>query len=87
MKSHEILTEAASLVSGDRRETHGNAKSQFNCTAALWSAYLGCTLSAKDVALMMMLLKVSRTQHGKHNDDDFVDGAGYFALAAEVSDA
>jgi hypothetical protein len=86
MKAKETLETAASLVSGDRRETHGNPKSSFSRTATMWSAYLDCDISAKDVALMMALLKVTRTMAGNHNDDDYVDGAGYMALAAEVSD-
>ena len=33
---------------------------------------------------MMALLKVARTQTGAFNLDDFVDAAGYCALAAEM---
>ena len=41
-------------------------------------------ISPKDVAIMMALLKVARC---KYSDkiDSFVDGAGYFACAAEVA--
>lgn len=86
MKASTVLATAASLVDGDRRETHGDPKQSFNRIAALWSAYTGCTLSAKDVAHMMALMKMTRTMYGTHNDDDSVDMAGYIALASEVSD-
>jgi hypothetical protein len=35
---------------------------------------------------MMTLLKVARTKIGSHNPDDYVDGAGYMAIAGEIAD-
>jgi len=34
--------------------------------------------------MMLSLLKVSRSQVGKHNIDDYVDGAAYMAIAGEL---
>ena len=53
--------------------------------AALWSAYLGMPITARDAALMMVLLKVARTKTGAFNLDDYVDAAGYAGIAAEVA--
>lgn len=86
MKASTVLATAATLVDGDRREAHGDPKQSFNRIAALWSAYTGVTISPKDVAQMMVLLKMARAMYGQHNDDDYVDQAGYIALASEVSD-
>lgn len=86
MKASAVLATAATLVDGDRRETHGDPKTSFNRIAALWSAYAGVTLTAKDVAHMMALMKMTRTMYGQHNDDDSIDMAGYIALASEVSE-
>lgn len=87
MKAGEVLKEAANLVDGDRRDTHGDPRSQFKCTAALWSAYLGITVTASDVCNMNALQKMSRQKHGQINRDDYVDGPAYMALAGEVRDA
>ena len=46
------------------------------------------SITAKDVAIMMILLKVSRSNQGKKfNLDNFVDMAGYSAIAGEIGDA
>jgi hypothetical protein len=84
MKSVEILNTAASLVGGDRNTTHGSKQKNFDNTAALWSAYLGVPVSAEQVAICMVLLKVSRTACGTPIDDHYTDMAGYAAIAAEV---
>lgn len=83
--SKQLLLKAADLVSGERRASHGDAFSNFSHTARLWTAYLNGRgeITAHDVPMMMVLLKVSRTQSGKFNEDDYVDAAGYSALAAE----
>ena len=82
---------AALLVDGSRAETHGNKTENHKNIACLWNAYLGwrlgegCLLTPKDVALMMVLLKVARTKCGAHNSDDFIDMAGYSGVAAEIA--
>ena len=47
--------------------------------------YLGRTVSAEDVALMMALLKIARIKVGEFKADNYVDLCGYGALAYEVS--
>ena len=62
-------------------------------TSQLWSGYLqnkfkstDVSVSAQDVATMMVLLKIARTQAGSHNVDDYVDACGYAAIAGEIAD-
>ena len=44
------------------------------------------SITAEDVALMMVLLKISRnTQGNKSNIDNFIDMCGYAAIAGEIS--
>ncbi len=91
MKARDILIEAASLVAGDRSETHGPAKQNHDNIAVLWNAYLAIRrepatpLNVQDVAHMMALFKISRTQLGANNMDDWVDAVGYLAIAGELS--
>ncbi len=84
MESQETLKIAASLISGDRAKKHGDAQENHDKIAKLWSAYLGNTINAHDVACLMILLKVARTQSGETNPDDYVDVAGYAAIAGEL---
>ena len=42
------------------------------------------SITADEVAMMMGLVKISRAQVGKHNVDDYVDGAAYMAIAGEL---
>ena len=91
MKCSDILTEVAGLVSGDRESQHGPKLENHQNIADLWSEYLGISnidlkLTALDVALMMVLLKVARTRTGKHNLDDYKDMAGYAAIAGEIAE-
>lgn len=90
MTKDEILKKALELVTGDRAKTHGNIYDQFQHTADLWTAYLyntdRSTISACDVAILNMLQKISRSCNGEINSDDYVDMAGYAAIAGELAE-
>lgn len=87
----DICATAASLVGGDRARTHGNMVQTHANIAALWQAYLttrrdpAAPLNAVDAAHMMILLKLSRTQTGESNGDDYVDMVGYAGVAGEIA--
>jgi hypothetical protein len=86
-----ILRRAAELVGGDRQATHGNKVANHDNIAALWTVFLrrklrdGTAVTALDVALMMVLLKVARTLTGSYNPDDYIDAAGYAGVAGEIA--
>lgn len=86
----DVLSHASRLVAGDRNRTHGDKLDNHRNIAAMWNAYLGDQLARPitpaQVALMMAALKIARTKIGDHNIDDYIDGAGYFACAAEVKE-
>jgi len=84
VKRKHILDEAIRLTTGDREQQHGDPRRTFDRIARQWGAYLGTEITAHDVCLMMTLLKLVRAGSGEANDDDYIDGAGYIALAAEV---
>ena len=87
MDAKEMLEEAIELVDVDRATTHGSGYENHQNIAHLWNAYLfnKKTLAASDVANMMELLKIARRKLGVLNPDDYVDGAGYAALAFECA--
>ena len=82
-----ILQEAIDLVGGDRAATYGNMFENHQNIAKLWDGYLHNikTVSPEDVANMMELLKIARRKTGAFNDDDYIDGAGYAAVAHECA--
>ena len=87
MDAKEMLEEAIELVDGDRETTHGSMYKNHQNIARLWNGYLHDkeTLTASDVANMMELLKIARRKLGVFNPDDYVDGAGYAAVAFECA--
>ena len=85
MRARDVCRRATDLVGGDRARQHGEALAAHTNIAVLWSAYLGMPITARDAALMMVLLKVARTKTGAFNLDDYVDAAGYAAIAAEIA--
>jgi hypothetical protein len=85
MRAMDVCRRAIDLIGGDRACQHGDVVAAHTNIAVLWSAYLGTPITARDAALMMVLLKVARTKTGTYNPDDYVDAAGYSAIAAEVA--
>ena len=85
MKAKETLEIAASLISGDRARKHGDMFLSHDLIAKFWSVYIGKAVEAHDVACLMALLKIARTQCGETNPDDYVDLAGYAAIAGELN--
>lgn len=82
--NHDIL-QAAIRATAERGSTHGSAEVNFTHTAQLWSAYMGFTVSAFDVAQMMVLSKISRAKTGNAgHPDHYVDQCGYSALAGRM---
>lgn len=86
MKRSEILTEANDYITRDRAATHGKAEDSFAQIAALWSADLGVQLTAIDVARLMVLFKMARAKSNPAHQDNWIDAAGYSALAGEIAD-
>lgn len=88
-----ILDAAKKYVCGDRDEQYGSPEDSFSAIAALWGDYIsargvvfpaGFDLSAKDVAAMMVLLKMARVATGQNKADNWIDAAGYAACGGEI---
>ena len=94
MTKEEILKKAKELITGDRNDTHGDAFQNHAEIAEFWNIFLDkklqpmASITAEDVALMMVLMKISRNNQGKKNNlDNFVDMCGYAAIAGEINDS
>jgi len=93
-KCSEILQTTLDLVTGNRQKQNGDKDENHENIARLWTAYLQnegklskeSSLSSLNVALLMSLLKVARSQVGEYNPDDYVDLCGYGSIAGEIAD-
>lgn len=88
-----VCEEANRIVYGDREKTYGHPALNFEATARFWNAYLDNkkalgkpdTIDARDVARMMVFLKMARQQHAPKRDN-LVDAIGYTACEAKIDD-
>ena len=91
MNSSEILKKTEKLVSTDRADKHGDKVENHENIARMWSSYLqnktklNLIILPEDVANLMSLLKIARTQAGKFNLDDYIDACGYIAISGEIA--
>ena len=85
MRTREYLDTAARIVTGQRQYDYGDKYQNHENIAKLWSAYLDFNISAHDVAICMMLVKVARLKH-RTTEDGYIDMAGYAAIAGEIKD-
>lgn len=85
-----LLKEAHETITAKRPGVHGSAEQSFTLIAELWMIYLrhlrrirkSDVIKPEDVAQMMSMLKKARAAYGDvTNADNFVDDAGYTALA------
>ena len=86
MKSLDILKQASSYVGDSREKEYGNKLKNHDIIAKLLAAYKDIEFTARDVAVMMALLKIARTKQGKVSEDTFIDGAAYMAIAGDIHD-
>ena len=86
-----VLNEAIKIINGERNQQYGSPEDSFSLIAKLWNIYLAETgvddfeLDKRDVAFMMMLLKVARELNG-HKRDNIVDLCGYAGLYADMAE-
>lgn len=72
----DILEEALRITKGDRNASYGPPDQDFHRTAQMWSAIKGVPFEAREVAMFMVALKLSRETHQRKRDN-WVDIAGY----------
>ncbi len=79
-----VLQEAIRITSGDRQASYGPPDQDFKRTAAMWSAIKGVEFTAREVAMFMVCLKLSRETH-QNKRDNWVDIAGYAKCGSECT--
>ena len=91
MNRIDFLKKGIELTDSTRSVTHGDWVENHKTIAEFWTVYLSNKLNApihvdhRDVSMMMALLKTARHLNGSYNEDDYIDGAVYFAGAGELN--
>jgi hypothetical protein len=87
----KLLRKAAQIIEGNRDEQYGTPEDSFNAIAGHWNQYLkkrewiNGGITAGDVAVMMILVKVARMESGGlAQTDSWLDIAGYAACGFET---
>ena len=84
----QLLDDAKKIVCGERADQYGAIEDNFKAIANLWTDYINIGMlrfTPRDVANMMILLKIARNNQGLHRDN-WVDIAGYAACGAECDE-
>lgn len=75
-----MLDEAKSLVYGQRAKDYGSAKENFERIAGHWSLILNQEVTADQVVLCMIAVKMARLFQTPDHRDSWVDIAGYVGV-------
>jgi len=76
--------EEAIKVLGDRAVEHGDHVELHQRIADLWSAYLITWIKPHQVAAMLALMKLARSESNPSNQDNIVDFCGYGAIMGDL---
>jgi hypothetical protein len=77
------IEEAKKIIHGERNESYGPMKEGFDKIAIMWSVILNQNITAEQVCLCMIALKLSREAY-KHSDDNLIDVIGYSEIVGLI---
>ena len=83
-KASEILANAEDILSARGRVYADPVTNHFRI-AQFWSTYLEFSVEPHQVAMCMALVKIARSMETPSHLDSYIDGAAYFAIAAECA--
>lgn len=84
-----ILYEAFKTITGERQDQYGKPEDSFQIISEFWSTYIRhkfgieITLEPLDIGHLMSLFKHARMLGQKPKRDNYIDAAGYLAIAAD----
>jgi Domain of unknown function (DUF6378) len=84
MTGEELLQHAAAVVR-DRRRSYGDPTDLFERVAVRWSQVIGARVTAAQVGLCLIDLKLARLAGDPKHLDSMIDVAGYAACLREVT--
>lgn len=81
----DLLAEAAGLTEGPRLADYGDPVANHRHIAAIASAITGHALTDRDVALILLAVKLARLAKAPQHRDSYADGAAYLGIAYECA--
>lgn len=84
MKADEFLEHAAGVVAR-RRQEYGPPSEVFEAVAKRWSLVFGTKVTAPQVVIALLDVKLVRLCRDPHHLDSAVDVAGYAAVLRELT--
>ena len=81
----DVPTEAAGLINGDRNHEYGDPREMHQRAADIYNAYRGAMLTAHDVAMILLSVKLARLAHMPDHRDSYVDICDYAGIAYEIA--
>ena len=82
--AEKFLKHVANVIA-ERSTQYGDAGGNMAAVAARWSATLGKEITAAQVVLCLLDLKLARLAHDPTHEDSAVDVCGYAALLRELT--
>lgn len=79
MTDPTVAVDAIRMVDEDRYEQYGDPKENLSRIAGMWSSYMNVDITAEDVAMMMVMVKISRSKNS-YSRDNAVDGVAYLLI-------
>jgi len=86
MNGDAMLDKVRDITSGERQKSYGNPLTNHERIAAFWSTYLEIDINYRQVAMMMVLVKVARDMNAT-KEDNITDIMGYAKIIADMEDA
>lgn len=80
-----VLEEAANIVGGSRSTIYGPPEQEFPRMAEMWSLVLGTKVTAHQVCLCMIAMKLMRSAISPSHRDSLVDICGYARILEKLS--
>lgn len=85
----DVLAEAQRIVTGARRAAYGSPEDNFRRISDLWNTHMvntgrAAVFQPRDVAILMILMKLARLAESPDHRDSIVDIMGYAACYAEM---
>lgn len=85
MTRDELLKTAARLTKRDREHDYGSIYLNHWRIATIWTAILEIEITPEQAAQCLAGLKLARLAGNPTHTDSAIDGAAYFAIAAELA--
>ena len=82
----EVLQTSASVLN-DRAAQYGDETACFDRVATIASTILGKNLTAYDISIIMVAMKLGRLREARQKVDTYVDAINYVAFAAQFAPA